>query len=206
MEYPYECAEQTFNRFYANALAGHIVAQSPKVEQIFNQWKNVDSAALLSNLQKNEELKSALLQETPWVMEAKDESEQKRRIASLFETHKLAKDIRKNLNALEQMQLPEGGFPWFKGMQSDRYITQYIVTGIARLQHLNVKNAGNNDADKIVAKALPYLDRKLKEDYDYLIKDKINLEQQNINYSQIQYLYMRSFYTGRLSIHTWKAK
>jgi uncharacterized protein YfaS (alpha-2-macroglobulin family) len=197
MEYPYECAEQTFNRFYANALAGHIVAQSPKVEQIFNQWKNLDSAALLSNLQKNEELKSALLQETPWVMEAKDESEQKRRIASLFETHKQAKDIRKNLNALEQMQLSEGGFPWFKGMQSDRYITQYIVTGIARLQHLNVKNAGNNDADKIVAKALPYLDRKLKEDYDYLVQHKINLEQQNINYSQIQYLYMRSFYTDK---------
>ncbi|MFA6059039.1 MAG: alpha-2-macroglobulin family protein [Taibaiella sp.] len=197
MEYPYECAEQTFNRFYANALAGHIVAQSPKVEQIFNQWKNLDSAALLSNLQKNEELKSALLQETPWVMEAKDESEQKRRIASLFETHKLARDLNKNLNTLEQMQLSEGGFPWFKGMQSDRYITQYIVTGIARLQHLNVKNAGNNDADKIVAKALPYLDRKLKEDYDYLVKNKINLEHQNINYSQIQYLYMRSFYAGK---------
>jgi uncharacterized protein YfaS (alpha-2-macroglobulin family) len=197
MEYPYECAEQTFNRFYANALAGHIVAQSPKVEQIFNQWKNVDSAALLSNLQKNEELKSALLQETPWVMEAKDESEQKRRIASLFETHKLAKGLNKNLNTLEQMQLSEGGFPWFKGMQSDRYITQYIVTGIARLQHLNVKNANNNDADRIVAKALPYLDRKLKEDYDYLVQHKINLEQQNINYSQIQYLYMRSFYTGK---------
>jgi uncharacterized protein YfaS (alpha-2-macroglobulin family) len=206
MEYPYECAEQTFNRFYANALAGHIVAQSPKVEQIFNQWKNIDNAALLSNLQKNEELKSALLQETPWVMEAKDESEQKRRIASLFETHKLAKELNKNLNALEQMQLSEGGFPWFKGMQSDRYITQYIVTGIARLQHLKVKNADDNDADKIVAKALPYLDRKLQEDYDNLLKNKVNLEQQNISYSQIQYLYMRSFYAGKaIPVATQKA-
>lgn len=194
MEYPYECAEQTFNRFYANALAGHIVAQSPRVEQIFKQWATKDTAALLSNLQKNEELKTALLEETPWVMEAKDESEQKRRIASLFETHKLAKGLSKNLNTLEQMQLGEGGFPWFKGMQSDRYITQYIITGIARLQHLHVKSAADRDADKIVNKALPYLDRKIKEDYDDLVKSKANLDLQQISYSQIQYLYMRSFY------------
>lgn len=197
MEYPYECAEQTFNRFYANALAGHIVAQSPKVAQVFEQWKNVDTAALLSNLQKNEELKSALLEETPWVMDAKDENEQKRRIAALFETHKLARGLSKNLNTLEQMQLGEGGFPWFKGMNSDRYITQYIVTGIARLQHLGVKSSEKSSADKIIRNALPYLDRKLKEDYDNLVKYKADLSKQNIGYTQIQYLYMRSFYTEK---------
>ncbi len=197
MEYPYECAEQTFNRYYANALAGHIVAKSPKVEQIFDRWKNQDTAALLSNLQKNEELKSALLEETPWVMEAKDESEQKRRIAALFATHKLAKELNKNLDKLEQMQLGEGGFPWFKGMRSDRYITQYITTGLARLQHLNVKTSSGKDAMAIVEKALPYLDRQLKEDYDNLIKYKAKLNEQQIGYIQVQYLYMRSFYTNK---------
>lgn len=197
MEYPYECAEQTFNRFYANALAGHIVAQSPKVEKIFEQWKTQDTAALLSNLQKNEELKSALLEETPWVMEAKDESEQKRRIAALFETHKLARELKKNGNTLSQMQMGEGGFPWFKGMESDRYITQYIITGLARLQHLGVKNADNSVTGDIVTKALPYLDRKIKEDYDELVKNKAVLTQQQISYSQVQYLYMRSFYTDK---------
>lgn len=196
MEYPYECAEQTFNRYYANALAGHIVAQSPKVAQIFASWKTEDTAALLSNLEKNQELKSALLEETPWVLEAKDENEQKRRIASLFETHKLARDLAGNLNKLAQMQLGAGGFPWFKGMQSDRYITQYIVTGIARLQHLNVKNAQNGNARDILNRALPYLDRQLKEDYDNLVKHKAKLEEQQISYIQIQYLYMRSFFAG----------
>lgn len=196
MEYPYECAEQTFNRFYANALAGHIVAQSPKVEQIFNQWKTQDTTALLANLEKNEELKSALLEETPWVLEAKDENEQKRRIASLFETHKLAAGLGKNIKKLAQMQMDEGGFPWFKGMPADRYITQYIVTGIARLQHLNVKAASENGAQDIIAKALPYLDRQLAADYNNLVKNKAKLEEQQISYIQVQYLYMRSFFAG----------
>lgn len=197
MEYPYECAEQTFNRYYANALAGHIVAQSPKVAAVFEQWKNQDTAALLSNLQKNEELKSALLEETPWVMDAQDETEQKHRIAALFATHKLAKELNKNISKLEQMQLSEGGFPWFKGMRSDRYITQYIITGIARLQHLQVKSAADRDMERIVEKALPYLDRMLKEDYESLLRNKAKLDQQQISFSHIQYLYMRSFFTDK---------
>ena len=71
MEYPYECAEQTFNRYYANTLASYISRSTPKIKAIFEKWKNLDTAALLSNLQKNEELKSALLQETPWVLQHK---------------------------------------------------------------------------------------------------------------------------------------
>jgi hypothetical protein len=60
MEYPYECAEQTFNRYYANAIATKIVNSSPKIKAVFEKWKTVDTAAFLSNLQKNEELKSVL--------------------------------------------------------------------------------------------------------------------------------------------------
>src|SRR5204863_517318 len=56
IEYPYECAEQTWNRYYANSLAMMISNSSPRVKQIFEQWKTTDSSALLSNLQKNAEL------------------------------------------------------------------------------------------------------------------------------------------------------
>src|SRR5678815_4247807 len=61
MEYPYDCAEQTWNRFYANALAAKIANSTPKIKAVFEQWKNPDTTALLSNLEKNQELKSALL-------------------------------------------------------------------------------------------------------------------------------------------------
>ena len=77
MEYPYECAEQTFNRYYANTLASYISHSMPKIKAVFEKWKTTDTSALLSNLQKNEELKSALLQETPWVLDAQNENQQK---------------------------------------------------------------------------------------------------------------------------------
>jgi hypothetical protein len=45
MEYPYECAEQTFNRYYANSLASYISSSTPKIKAVFEQWKNADTAA-----------------------------------------------------------------------------------------------------------------------------------------------------------------
>ncbi|MEI2750880.1 MAG: alpha-2-macroglobulin family protein [Ferruginibacter sp.] len=46
MEYPYECAEQTFNRYYANVLAAHIIDKMPAIKSVFNKWKTKDTAAL----------------------------------------------------------------------------------------------------------------------------------------------------------------
>src|SRR5690606_6526234 len=193
MDYPYACAEQTFSRFYATALAAHIVEQAPKVKAIFDEWATRDTAALLSNLDKNQELKSALLEETPWVMEAKNETEQKQRIAQLFESSKLAKGLQQNLAKLAEMQLPEGSFPWFRGMRCDRYITQYIATGIARLRHLGVDAASSDAVTTILNNALRYLDEQIRADYDTLLKNKAELADRHISYPQIQYLYLRSF-------------
>ncbi|HPP11754.1 MAG TPA: alpha-2-macroglobulin family protein, partial [bacterium] len=65
MEYPYECVEQSFNRLYANALARTIVQSDPKIKRVFEQWKGTD--ALDSPLEKNQELKGVMLEETPWL-------------------------------------------------------------------------------------------------------------------------------------------
>ncbi|MFC3198403.1 alpha-2-macroglobulin [Parapedobacter deserti] len=192
MEYPYECAEQVFNRFYSTALAAHIVGQSPKVKAIFDKWATKDTAALLSNLEKNQELKSALLEETPWVMEAADESQQKRRIALLFDSHKLAQGLQHNLSKLAEIQRSDGSFPWFRGMMADRYITQYIATGIARLQRLGVETAASETAAAILAKAVDYVDRQIKADHDRLVADQADFSKQHIEYPHVQYLYMRS--------------
>lgn len=197
MEYPYECAEQTFNRYYATALAAHIVAQSPKIKAIFENWKNTPDA-LISQLEKNQELKSALLEETPWVLEAKNETEQRKRIGELFDTYKLSKELDATVRKLKDMQLPEGGFPWFKGMRSDRFTTQYIIAGLGRLQQLGVEDKKQN-MQAIISKALPYLDQEVKTSYDQLVKNKAKLEERQIGYTEVQYLYMRSFFDNAVS-------
>ncbi|MFN7015078.1 MAG: alpha-2-macroglobulin family protein, partial [Bacteroidia bacterium] len=64
MEYPYECAEQTFSRYYANSIVTHVANSHPKIKAVFDSWKIDSPEALLSNLEKNQELKSMILAET----------------------------------------------------------------------------------------------------------------------------------------------
>lgn len=194
MEYPYECAEQTWNRFYANALATKIANSAPRIRQIFEQWKNADSAALLSNLQKNPELKSVLLEETPWVLEAKTEEQRKKNMALLFDVLRMSSELKTNLGKLAEMQMSSGAFPWFRGGNDDRYITQYIMTGIGRLNHIEAFPQGGEELSSISNRALAYLDSKLRNDYEQLKKLKVDLTKQHIGPMQVQYFYMRSFF------------
>lgn len=194
MEYPYECSEQTFGRFYANSIAAHIANSSPKIKAIFDQWRTQSPDALISNLEKNQELKALVLEETPWLLDGKDETEQKKRIALLFDLNKLANEKDRTLTKLKKLQLKNGGWPWFEGGPDDRYITQYIATGLGRLDHLGVlqlrKDRGLKDMTKDF---LDFLDNRIREDYEQIQK-KGNKDANNLSVLHIQYLYMRSFF------------
>lgn len=194
-DFPHACAEQTFNRYYANALATFLANSNPKIKTIFSDWQEKDSSALLSNLEKNQELKAALLEETPWVLDAKNEQEQKKNLKVLFDVTRMSKELERTTRELALMQSPNGGFSWFKGMPDDRFVTQYILSGMGRLKHLGVKEMGSNQrVQSIIAKAIPYLDARLAEDYNELLKTKAKLSEQQISYFQLQWLYMRSFF------------
>lgn len=203
-EYPYECAEQTFSRYYANSLATYIANSDPKIKQVFDAWKNEpDGNALKSNLEKNQDLKALLLEETPWVLQAQNESDRKRRVALLFDFNQMQMQTRSALNKLKKMQVSNGAWPWFEGMPEDRYITQHIVGGIGHLDKLGVVDIDkNNDLQSICKNAIGYIDNQLVKDYQYLKKyyTAEEMKAMHIGYTQIHYLYVRSFFINRYPI------
>lgn len=196
-EYPYDCAEQTWNRFFANALAARLLNSHPRIKAIVQRWQGADSAALLSALQKNEELKQALLEETPWVLAANNEADQKRQLATLFDALRMATEASKALTKLEELQSPNGGFVWFKGGPDDRYMTQYIAAGIGHLRKLEAwPEPLKARLEQIARRAIAYLDARLHEDYERLLKSKRKANNTIAAYDmQVQHLYMRSFFT-----------
>ncbi len=198
MEYPYECSEQTFSRFYANAMAAHIVNKNPGIKKVFDQWLE-DSTALMSNLQKNQELKQVLIEETPWILDAASEAEQKKNIALLFDMAKMSNQLQSSLSKLQEMQLGNGAFPWFKGGRADRYITQYILTGIGRLNKLNAVPQQSKTMLKAIAdKAHKYLSDELTKDYTKLKRDvkPADLSKDNVGALQIHYLFANSYFNA----------
>jgi len=160
--------------------------------EVFNQWKNTD--ALLSNLEKNQELKSLLIQETPWLRDAQSETEQKKRIALLFDLNKMNNELQTTLRKLQNNQMPSGAWSWFKGGRHNRYITQHIIAGFGHLKQLNVKPSGNEM--QMVQKAISYLDAEFVQEYKDLKKysKDVDLSKDHLSYTQLHYLYVRSFF------------
>ena len=184
-----------FGSFFANSIAFYLANSDPKIKRVFESWKNQSPESLLSNLEKNQELKTILLEQTPWVLQAQNESERKQRIALLFDINNMQNQLDASVRLLQKLQTSNGGFSWFKGMPDSRYITQKIVEGFGKLDHLGILDAiDDKRIDKMMTSAVRYLDNRIREDYEYLKKHADNLEDDHISATQIQYFYARSFF------------
>ncbi len=194
IEYPYDCTEQIANRFFANQLSYTIVDKNPAFRAVFEQWRR-DSSALVSPLALRADLKQALLEETPWLREAADESEQKERLATLFEVGKLAEELDNTLAKLENRQNPDGSFSWFPQGPSNRYMTQYVAETVARLHNLEALDAQRSS--RVLAlgiKTIGYLDFELGREYKRLLQIMKQKELDAYQPSSIvlHYLYVRT--------------
>lgn len=194
MEFPYECSEQTFSRYYANSLSSSIVNRYPLIKSVFEQWKSSNSTALLSNLEKNPELKSTLLEETPWLRDAQSETEQKKRIALLFDLNNMSNELKQNLDRLQRKQLSNGAFPWFGGERGDRFITQHILAGIGQLYKMNVADEKDETLKGIANNALGYVNGQLTADDAMARKDKPTYATRMLSPFEIHAWYALSYY------------
>ena len=192
MEYPYECTEQTFNRLYANALARTIANSDPKIRRIFDQWKNTPT--LESPLQKNQDLKAVMIEETPWLRQAESESQARKNVGILFDDNRLNYETEATLRKLTELQLGDGSWPWFPGGRGNDYITLYITTGFGRLRHLG---ADINVAPAI--RSLQRLDAWMTEEYQR-IQTWPEPEKYVPSSTDALYLYGRSFFLKDMAI------
>ena len=204
MEFPHECAEQVFSRYYANHLATHIVKQRPQVKKVFDAWAGKvahgswdaeNESAFLSNLEKNPELKGIVLEETPWLLNAKDEGERKRRIALFFDLHRMANEESGSLRKLAEQQLPNGAWGWWSGMQPSRYITQHIVAGFGHLQQLDALELDpDTEARRMIKRAIDWLDAEVEREHQRRLRGTKADSLPGPSPEDIHYLYARSHF------------
>lgn len=196
MDSRHQCSDQTFNRLYANLLARHIATSDPKIERVFETWRNQPLPskgapggrdALASPLQQNEDLASIALTETPWVLEAESEAEARRNVGILFDQNRVRDQVERLTRRLTDVQAEDGSWPWFPGGRSNSFITLYIATGYGRLRHLGAEV----DATPAI-KALAHLDAFSKRMYEKI--KPADSEQDHLSSTIAMYLYGRSFF------------
>lgn len=184
-----------FAAYYGNTLATHIAQSNPRIQQAIAQWtaQGGNASTLYSNLEKNQELKNILLEETPWVLAADNETEQKQRLSLLFDLNRAAGLREAALRQLLQQQGEEGGWSWFKGFPSSRAITLSILKGMSQLVELNAVQYGQEEKE-MQMRALAYLDESMRTDYENLLKHNKKWQEAEPSPEQVEFLYVRSSY------------
>ncbi len=188
-------AETAFYVFYANTLSSYIADHIPNLLAYIKKWQIETPDALLSQLEKDQDLKAIMLQETPWVLEAKSETEQRSRIVTLFEINTLRQQQTEALNLIEKKQKYNGGWSWMDGMPESPWISTYILTGFGKLQKMgalsSLSGADQQTAQRICEKAVKYLEYEVADTYREMKKYKKNWP---IGSTTLAELYALSFF------------
>ncbi len=138
---------------YANSLGRLILGRNPQAKTAFTLWqqeaKEGQATSLSSQLEKNQELKDLVLSETPWVMDADQETEQKHRLADFFDENLMQNRISSAVTKLGLLQLDDGAWTWWKGMPGSFYMTVAVSEMLVRLNAM----AGNQKETRLMLNA-----------------------------------------------------
>ncbi len=137
VNYPYECTEQTLNRFVSTGILSSLYQQYPAISRMakefssrqtqFEQWDAADPNRKMA------------LEETPWLQMAKGGGEDASDLINVLDA-RIAKAQRESaLAKLKQSQTSSGGFPWFSGGPPSPYMTLYILYGFSKAMEFGVE-------------------------------------------------------------------
>lgn len=148
---------------YAQSVAAQIVETRPRLREQLAAWQGQGTTAseVASRLEQNPDLRQLLLAETPWVVEAAEESDRQRRIAVLLELNGLRDRQQRAVRRLKALQGADGAWSWFEGMAGSASVTLRVVELLARLQAMGV--ALDTDTRSLYERGLSFLRRDVAE-------------------------------------------
>ncbi len=143
---------------YAQSVGGWLINASPVIRSTITEWKKQQGSSqeksLVSELQKNEQLKSLLLEETPWALDAENETARIQQLADYLDSEQLSEKLQSSVERLKKLQLANGGFSWMNGMSSSVYTTTAVAHILSRQQAMT---GGGKELAQLLERTMGYL-------------------------------------------------
>jgi alpha-2-macroglobulin len=137
VNYPYECTEQTLNRFVSTGILSSLYRQYPAIDRMakefssrqvqFEQWDAQDPNRKMA------------LEEAPWLQMAKGGDTNTSDLINVLDSRIAKAQQESALAKLRQAQTSSGGFPWFPGGPPSPYMTLYLLQGFSRALEFGVE-------------------------------------------------------------------
>ena len=157
--------------YYANSIADNLLHSTPAIKTTIERWKQETGTAtsLISNLQKNEDVKTMLLTETPWVLEANTETDQKQQLINFFNEALIAYRINNNISNLRSLQHGDGSFSWLCEMPGSMYLTTAVTKLLVRL---NTMIGQREETKTMIRNAFRFMDREVAKRVNEMKKEE----------------------------------
>ncbi len=139
VDYPYECTEQTLNRFLSTGIVAGLFDRYPAVakmaagmakrDTLFETWDSADPNRKMA------------LEETPWLQMARGgmQDGEDPGLIRILDPRIARAERDAALAKLVKAQLPDGSFPWWPGGPPSDYMTLYILYGFAKAAEMGVE-------------------------------------------------------------------
>lgn len=197
-------AESIFGKIYSGGMIEEIFRANPDLKSRIPEAAD-EGKGSPSPWEKARDLAGIPLEQTPWIQDSESEKRAWEWLRGILGSDSLDLMMERAGQQLLDRQGPHGGIPWFAGMPADRFITQYILSGMGRLEAMRsqplpaacrtlVEN-GLSFADAFLVREF----KEMKSQYPDRMKDP------HLGTLEVQYLYMRSFFSAPMDSETREA-
>jgi TonB-dependent SusC/RagA subfamily outer membrane receptor len=153
--YPYNCAEQMFNKLYAFSL-GYDLNK--------NGLKNIAPkvATTEDKDQEHDEEAGTVLENMPWLKLNQKLKHQQAQLNKILDTVYAKKSVNEYFNKISELQQADGGVSWFPGGKSDPFISMYLLAGFGKMTKEKSPSfhliSNNSQYEPLIEKLVNYCD------------------------------------------------
>ncbi len=130
IDYPYECTEQTLNRFLSTGIVTGVFDDYPSVAQMAAKLAERD--VRFETWDATDPNRKMTLEETPWLQTSRGGAEDTDDLIKVLDPRVARAERDAALAKLVKAQTSLGAFPWWPGGPPSPYMTLYILYGFSK--------------------------------------------------------------------------
>jgi uncharacterized protein YfaS (alpha-2-macroglobulin family) len=157
INYPYECTEQTLNRFLSTGILTSLYSQYPQVARMAEALSKRET--VYETFDTADPNRKMSMEETPWLITARGGQDAGYGVEKVLDPRVAKAQREASLAKLLKAQTSLGAFPWWPGGPPSPYMTLYIVHGFSKALEFGVEVPKDP-----VVRAFDYLHRHFLEE------------------------------------------
>ncbi len=152
---------------YSACIAQGLAKEYPAVSEAIKAWSaNPADSMLVSMLEKNNQLKTTILNATPWVQDAANDTERMARLALLFDKKETDRTFETAKKVLEKLHAANGGWMWFpQAREASMWTTVNVLGMLGELKSLGYLPK-DKELDNMIKTSVLWLDNESVKEYN----------------------------------------